>query len=162
MCFQCPRLRGVALAGKQSLDRKAPLQWSLVVTDAEQRRVRRKLERALLRGEDRDVLADHMVALPMKLRRRFGVVASEVVRDGPEIIRRARGLRRDRVADDEFPALLATSFTRAGARLRRAVSDHERAWRREVGDLPAIDIAVVAAELRVRHRRRDVKRPAAG
>src|SRR5437762_10021119 len=99
-----------ALFSEQPIDETARLERSVVVTDIDERRIGLDVQHPLLRGEHGNVFPDHLLALAVKLGGTFGIVGAEIVRNRPEIIRDAVGLRRDAMTDDEFPGLLS-AFT---------------------------------------------------
>ena len=146
--------------GQQSLDDATRHHRARVVADVEGRRFRVEVDAGLLGVEHLEVFADHVVALAVELGDVAGVVGPGVVGERPVVVGRVFGDRGDAVADPEIPALVALAFSGAGVGRRGTVVDAEIGGRKELRDLPAVDVAVIVAELLVGGRRRHVHGPA--
>src|SRR5215471_7662789 len=124
----------------QPVEDAAGLDHAAVGVDVGLRRVGDQLEIALLRLEYRYVLEERGVDLVGDHLGGPLILDVPVVRLAPEIVAGALGLRRDGVEIPHLDAADPLAFRRAGASRGPADVEPQERRRREVDDLPAIDM----------------------
>src|SRR6516165_10333579 len=125
----------------------AGLDHARIGVDVRLRRIGNHVEIALLRLEHLDVLKERGSDLLDEHVRGLAVVDVPIVRLPPEIMAGGLGFRRDGVEVAHAYPADAPPFGSAGTGWRCTDIEPQKCGRREINDLPAIDIAGKAAGL---------------